>query len=96
MTFNAVAATPTGTTIAYQYSTDGTTTPYKPTTGTSLTTQVAHLEQNGQTEAVDTLKQEHPEFFNGRASKQDVQVKIVSLLGEAVDKMRELVELRGK
>ena len=84
------AYTPTITSVTL------TTTPHKPTTSTSIPTQVKQLEDHGNPDAAAVLRAKYPELFDGTASDQQIQTKIVELLGEAIDKLRLLIKQRGK
>jgi hypothetical protein len=62
------------------------------TTSTSLSTQMAQLQANGDTAAVAQLRTEYPQYFNGTASKFEIQVKIVELLQQVVTHFAELLQ----
>lgn len=58
--------------------------PYTKTTGTLVAGKATSLDRSGESAAVIMLRREHPEFFNGKASKEQIQEKVVTLLAEVV------------
>lgn len=58
--------------------------PYTKTTGTLVAGKATSLDRSGESASVIMLRREHPEFFNGKASKGQIQEKVVTLLAEVV------------
>lgn len=64
------------------------------TTSTSLQAQVERLEAEGKYDAVAALKEKYPHFFDGTASDNEIRKEMINLLGEAVSKLEQLIEMR--